>query len=78
MKLVPGSYCNIDVPQNIVEIEKKLEEIKEEKNKVVRSQKYEEAAQLRDTEKQLLAQLEVAKKKWEEESKNNRVNGHGR
>jgi ATP-dependent Clp protease ATP-binding subunit ClpC len=63
---------NINVPQNIVEIEKKLEEIKEEKNKVVRSQKYEEAAQLRDTEKQLLAQLEVAKKKWEEESKTNR------
>jgi len=63
---------NINVPQNVVDIEKKLEEIKEEKNKVVRSQKYEEAAQLRDTEKQLLAQLEVAKKKWEEESKNNR------
>jgi ATP-dependent Clp protease ATP-binding subunit ClpC len=63
---------NINVPQNIVEIEKKLEEIKEEKNKVVRSQKYEEAAQLRDTEKQLLAQLEVAKKKWEEESKTHR------
>jgi ATP-dependent Clp protease ATP-binding subunit ClpC len=63
---------NINVPQNIVEIEKKLEEIKEEKNKVVRSQKYEEAAQLRDTEKQLLSQLEVAKKKWEEESKTHR------
>ena len=63
---------NINVPENVVEIEKKLEEIKEEKNKVVRSQKYEEAARLRDTERQLLEQLEVAKKKWEEDSKTHR------
>ncbi|MGB3947262.1 MAG: ATP-dependent Clp protease ATP-binding subunit [Bacteroidia bacterium] len=63
---------NINVPKNIVEIEAKLEEIKEEKNKVVRSQKYEEAARLRDTERQLLEQLETAKKQWEEDSKNHR------
>ncbi|MFL5762951.1 MAG: ATP-dependent Clp protease ATP-binding subunit [Bacteroidia bacterium] len=63
---------NINVPKNIVEIEKKLEDIKEEKNKVVRSQKYEEAARLRDTERTLLEQLEVAKKAWEEESKTHR------
>lgn len=60
---------NINVPKNIIEIEKKIEEIKEEKNKVVRSQKYEEAAKLRDTERQLLEQLETAKKIWEEETK---------
>ncbi len=64
---------NIHVPQNIVEIEGKIEEIKELKNQVVRSQKYEEAARLRDTEKQLHAQLETAKKAWEEETKLNRV-----
>jgi ATP-dependent Clp protease ATP-binding subunit ClpC len=46
-----------------------MEEIKEEKIKVVRSQKYEEAAKLRDTEKQLLEQLDAAKKAWEEETK---------
>ena len=63
---------NINVPNNIVEIEKKLEDIKEEKNKVVRSQKYEEAARLRDTERTLLEQLEAAKKAWEEESKTHR------
>ncbi len=63
---------NINVPKNVVDIEKKLEEIKEEKNKVVRSQKYEEAARLRDTERQLLEQLEIAKKQWEEDSKNHR------
>ncbi|MFT6849567.1 MAG: ATP-dependent Clp protease ATP-binding subunit ClpC [Sphingobacteriales bacterium] len=60
---------NIHVPKSIIEIEKKIEEIKVEKNKVVKSQKYEEAAQLRDTEKQLLEQLDQAKIVWEAETK---------
>lgn len=64
---------NINVPENILELEKKMEDIKELKNQVVRSQKYEEAAKLRDTEKQLQAQLDAAKKAWEEETKQNRV-----
>jgi ATP-dependent Clp protease ATP-binding subunit ClpC len=64
---------NIHVPQNVLDIEKKIEDIKEEKSRVVRSQKYEEAAKLRDVEKNLQSQLEVAKKAWEEETKNNRV-----
>lgn len=64
---------NITVPENILELEKKMEDIKELKNQVVRSQKYEEAAKLRDTEKQLQSQLEAAKKAWEEETKSNRV-----
>jgi ATP-dependent Clp protease ATP-binding subunit ClpC len=42
---------NIHVPENIINIESKIEDIKIEKNKVVKSQKYEEAAKLRDTEK---------------------------
>ena len=64
---------NIHVPENVIELEKKMEDIKELKNQVVRSQKYEEAAKLRDTEKQLQTQLEDAKKVWEEETKLNRV-----
>jgi ATP-dependent Clp protease ATP-binding subunit ClpC len=63
---------NIRVPKAIIEIEKKIEDIKEEKNRVVRSQRYEEAAKLRDTERQLIEQLEAEKKKWEEETKNHR------
>lgn len=63
---------NIHVPKNILDLEQKVADIKTEKNKVVRSQKYEEAARLRDTEKQLLEQLDTAKRAWEEESKNNR------
>lgn len=60
---------NINVPQNIVDLEKQIEDIKQEKNKVVKSQRFEEAAALRDTEKRLQEDLEKAKLKWEEESK---------
>lgn len=63
---------NINVPENIVELEKKIEEVKVEKNKVVKSQKFEEAASLRDTEKRLAEDLEKAKAEWEEESKHRR------
>ncbi|MFT4092637.1 MAG: ATP-dependent Clp protease ATP-binding subunit [Niabella sp.] len=63
---------NINVPDNIVELEKKIEDVKEEKNKVVKSQKFEEAASLRDTEKKLAEELERAKAQWEEESKHKR------
>ena len=63
---------NIHVPQNILDIEQKIEQIKIEKNKVVRSQKYEEAAKLRDTEKHLLEELEQAKALWETETKSKR------
>ena len=63
---------NINVPQEILELEKKIEDIKLEKNKVVKSQRFEEAAALRDTEKRLGEALEKAKGTWEEESKNKR------
>jgi ATP-dependent Clp protease ATP-binding subunit ClpC len=63
---------NIHVPQNVLELEKLIEDIKVEKNKVVKSQKYEEAAKLRDREKHLLEQLETEKAKWEEETKSQR------
>ncbi|MEY3323906.1 MAG: hypothetical protein RLZ11_220 [Bacteroidota bacterium] len=60
---------NINVPPAITELEQKIEEVKVEKNKVVKSQKFEEAASLRDTEKRLQEELEKAKGDWEEESK---------
>ncbi len=63
---------NINVPQNIVDLEGKIEDVKNEKNKVVKSQKFEEAASLRDTEKRLQEELEKAKAEWEEESKHKR------
>ncbi|CAN5631388.1 ATP-dependent Clp protease ATP-binding subunit [soil metagenome] len=63
---------NINVPQNIIELEKQIEDIKQEKNKVVKSQRFEEAAALRDTEKRLGEELDKAKNQWEEESKHKR------
>ncbi len=63
---------NINVPEEVIELEKKIDEIKHEKNKVVKSQRFEEAASLRDTEKHLQEQLEKAKSDWEEESRNKR------
>jgi ATP-dependent Clp protease ATP-binding subunit ClpC len=63
---------NINVPKEVIELEKKIDEIKHEKNKVVKSQRFEEAASLRDTEKKLQEELEKAKQDWEEESKHKR------
>lgn len=63
---------NIHVPDNIIAIESKIEDIKLEKNRVVKSQKYEEAAKLRDTEKNLLEDLDKAKAEWEAETKTKR------
>ena len=63
---------NIDVPKQIIELEKQLEGIKETKNAVVRKQKYEEAAKLRDDEKRIEKELATAQEKWEEDTKQHR------
>jgi ATP-dependent Clp protease ATP-binding subunit ClpC len=63
---------NIDVPKNVLDLEQKIEEIKVEKNKVVKSQQFEKAAALRDSEKKLQEELEAAKVSWEEEVKSKR------
>ena len=63
---------NIHVPKSIVKLEEAIEEVKEQKNQVVRSQKYEEAARLRDNEKQLKQRLEEEKAAWEAETEKKR------
>lgn len=63
---------NMEVPKQILELEKQLEDVRELKNSVVKKQKYEEAAKLRDDEKRLEKSLAIAQEKWEEESKLNR------
>ncbi len=60
---------NIDVPKKILELENKLEEVRELKTSVVKKQKYEEAAKLRDDEKNLEKELAIAQERWEEDSK---------
>ncbi|MGV3630271.1 MAG: ATP-dependent Clp protease ATP-binding subunit [Bacteroidota bacterium] len=64
---------NINVPQEILDIEQKIEEINVQKANVIKQAKYEEAAVLRDDERKLQDQLDVAKKKWEEDSKAKRI-----
>src|SRR5687767_13156016 len=68
---------NINVPPEIVDLEKKIEDVKNEKNRVVKSQKFEEAAALRDTEKRLGEELEKARPRWKKKGnkKANRKNG---
>ena len=63
---------NIIVPQNIIDLETKLADIKLEKVAVVKKQKYEMAAQLRDVEKQTENELLDAQIVWEEEVKSHR------
>ncbi|MEO0525731.1 MAG: ATP-dependent Clp protease ATP-binding subunit [Bacteroidota bacterium] len=60
---------NMDVPKQILELEKQLEDVRELKNNVVKKQRYEEAAKLRDDEKRLEKELSVAQEKWEDDSK---------
>lgn len=59
------AQINVKPSKEILDIENKLNKIKEEKLNVVKSQKYEEAAKLRDEEKHLKEHLEEAKKLWE-------------
>jgi ATP-dependent Clp protease ATP-binding subunit ClpC len=63
---------NIVVPRQVLELETKLESIRERKTKAVNGQKYEEAAKLRDDEKNMEAALNSAQNQWEEDSKMNR------
>ncbi len=64
---------NIDVPVQVLDLERQLEEVRELKSSVVKKQKYEEAAKLRDDEKRIEKDLAIAQEHWEEEAKNNRI-----
>tara|TARA_R110002050_G_scaffold12401_10_gene40799 strand:- start:70666 stop:73266 length:2601 start_codon:yes stop_codon:yes gene_type:complete len=59
---------NITVPKHIIELENEIETTSIEKNNMVKKQRFEEAARLRDTEKRLIEDLEVSQKEWEKES----------
>lgn len=61
---------NITVPQNIIDLEEEIESTGSEKNSMVKKQRFEEAARLRDKEKRLIEELEMAQREWEKESEN--------
>lgn len=59
---------NITVPQHILDLEEEIEKASNEKNMMVKKQRFEEAARLRDTEKRLMDELEEAQQEWDKES----------
>lgn len=59
---------NITVPKEIIELESEIEHTSIEKNAMVKKQRFEEAARLRDREKRLIEDLEIAQREWEKES----------
>lgn len=61
---------NITVPQNIIDLEEEIESTGQEKNSMVKKQRFEEAARLRDKEKRLIEDLDHAKQLWEKEAEN--------
>jgi ATP-dependent Clp protease ATP-binding subunit ClpC len=63
----------MSVPQEIIDLESQLDQVRDLKNSVVLKQKYEEAAKLRDDEKRVERLLIEAQERWQEESKLNRV-----
>jgi ATP-dependent Clp protease ATP-binding subunit ClpC len=55
---------HIKPPKNIVDLEEKISEIGQQKIDVVKAQRYEDAAKLRDEEKKLQDELENATNEW--------------
>ncbi len=60
---------NFEVPVDVLNLEEKIENVRHEKASVVKKQDYEEAARLRDKERNLQSELEIAKRDWENKTK---------
>ena len=60
---------NFEVPQEVLDLEADIEKVRAEKAAVVKKQDYEEAARLRDKERNLQSDLEIAKRDWETKTK---------
>ncbi len=60
---------NFEVPKEILELEGEIDKVRQEKAQVVKKQDYEEAARLRDKERNLQSDLEIAKNEWEAKTK---------
>ena len=64
---------NIKVPKKISSLEEKIEDLVKLKKNAISQQKFEEAAKLRDYEKNSIKELNEAKKQWENEIKSNKI-----
>ena len=63
---------NIHVPTEIIEMEKQLEVIRQEKKFAIKEQRFEDAGHYRDGEKSLVEKLEKAKRDWDNDTNNHR------
>ena len=63
---------NIHVPTEIIEMEKKVEDIRQQKKLAIKEQRFEDAGKYRDEEKTLVEKLEKAKKDWDNDTNNHR------
>ena len=63
---------NINVPEKIIALEKKIVSVKKEKEKVISQQKFEKAAEYRDKERKLLEKLKIFQDEWNLDEKDNR------
>jgi len=71
-----GAKMHLDddnVPDSIIELENRVEELRVEKLKLINSQDFEGAAKLRENEKALITQLADERKAYEDEAKLHRV-----
>jgi ATP-dependent Clp protease ATP-binding subunit ClpC len=59
---------NITVPPHVIKLEEEIETTSTEKNAMVKKQRFEDAARLRDKEKRLIDELELAQREWDKES----------
>ncbi len=61
-------------PENLKKISEEIEEIENNKEEAVRSQKFEKAAKLRDKQKELKAEYEKEQKKWQNKNSKELIN----
>jgi ATP-dependent Clp protease ATP-binding subunit ClpC len=64
---------NLHLPVELEVLENKLNDLKNEKNEVIKSQKYEQAAKIRDKERDLIKEIEIFKYNWQNQQKTKRV-----
>ena len=63
---------SIHVPNEIIELEHKIEEVRKQKKIAIKEQRFEDAGQYRDEEKKMVEMLENAKKAWDSETNDHR------
>jgi ATP-dependent Clp protease ATP-binding subunit ClpC len=66
------AQVNVQPPANILQLEKQIVDINLEKDEVIKAQRFEDAAKLRDDERKLIASLDEANKAWEESMKSSK------